>query len=88
MGSNPTSGTKKAKSVKLKTKNYFLIMKNNPIGILDSGVGGLTVLTSIVQELSHESVIYIGDSQNTPYGKKTEEEIYPSFQNAYSLSSY
>jgi len=51
-------------------------MKNNPIGILDSGLGGLTVLSSIVKELPEEQFIYIGDSQNTPYGKKTEEEIY------------
>jgi len=51
-------------------------MKNNPIGILDSGVGGLTVLSAIVKELPDESYVYIGDSQNTPYGEKTEEEIY------------
>ena len=51
-------------------------MKNNPIGILDSGVGGLTVLQAIVQELSYESVVYIGDSHNTPYGAKNAEEIY------------
>ncbi len=51
-------------------------MNNHPIGILDSGVGGLTVLQAIVQELLHESFIYIGDSYNTPYGAKSEEEIY------------
>lgn len=51
-------------------------MNNNPIGILDSGVGGLTVLHAIIQELPHESIVYIGDSKNTPYGAKSEEEIY------------
>src|SRR6185437_6344682 len=51
-------------------------MKNYPIGILDSGLGGLTVLASIAQELPHESFIYSGDSANTPYGIKSEEEIY------------
>ena len=51
-------------------------MKNNPIGILDSGVGGLTVLSAIVKELPHESFVYIGDSHNTPYGAKSSEEIY------------
>ncbi len=51
-------------------------MNNKPIGILDSGVGGLTVLSSIVKELPDETCIYIGDSKNTPYGKKSEEEIY------------
>lgn len=51
-------------------------MNNYPIGILDSGVGGLTVLAAITQELPHESIIYVGDSANTPYGVKSEEEIY------------
>ena len=47
-----------------------------PIGILDSGVGGLTVLRAIAAELPYESFIYLGDSANTPYGAKSEEEIY------------
>jgi len=51
-------------------------MNNNPIGVLDSGVGGLTVLAEIVKELPQESFIYIGDSQNTPYGTKSASEIY------------
>jgi glutamate racemase len=51
-------------------------MNTNPIGVLDSGIGGLTVLKSIVKELPHESVIYIGDSKNTPYGAKSQDEIY------------
>ncbi len=51
-------------------------MRNNPIGILDSGVGGLTVLAAIAKELPQESFVYAGDSANTPYGNKSEEEIY------------
>lgn len=51
-------------------------MNNNPIGILDSGVGGLTVLQAVIEELPGESIIYIGDSQNTPYGAKKPEAIY------------
>lgn len=51
-------------------------MKNNPIGVLDSGIGGLTVLQEIVRELPEESFIYIGDSKNTPYGSKSSDEIY------------
>ena len=51
-------------------------MNNHPIGILDSGVGGLTVLQAIARELPQESFIYIGDSINTPYGEKSEEEVY------------
>ncbi|HSX08720.1 MAG TPA: glutamate racemase [Candidatus Saccharimonadales bacterium] len=50
-------------------------MNNNPIGILDSGVGGLTVLKAIAKELPDESFVYIGDSANTPYGSKSKEEI-------------
>jgi glutamate racemase len=51
-------------------------MNNHPIGILDSGVGGLTVLQSVIAELPQEPIIYIGDSKNTPYGAKSSEEIY------------
>lgn len=39
-----------------------------PIGIFDSGVGGLTVARTIVDQLPHESIIYIGDTANGPYG--------------------
>ncbi len=51
-------------------------MNNNPIGVLDSGVGGLTVWQAIAKELPQEATIYIGDSANAPYGKKSAEEIY------------
>lgn len=46
------------------------------IGILDSGVGGLTVWKEINCLLPKESTLYLGDSQNCPYGTKTEEEIW------------
>src|ERR1700733_7320337 len=52
-------------------------MNNHPIGILDSGVGGLTVLQSVIHELPNESIIYIGDSKNTPYGAKSADKILP-----------
>lgn len=50
-------------------------MNNQPIGILDSGVGGLTVWKEILKALPHESTIYIGDSLNAPYGARKKEEI-------------
>lgn len=50
-------------------------MDIQPIGILDSGVGGLTVWKEIVAALPHESTVYIGDSFNAPYGTKTQAEI-------------
>lgn len=49
---------------------------NRPIGVLDSGVGGLTIWREIVKELPNESTIYIADSKNCPYGIKTAKEIY------------
>jgi glutamate racemase len=41
-----------------------------PIGIFDSGVGGLTVARAVIDQLPHESVLYIGDTANGPYGPK------------------
>lgn len=43
---------------------------NSPIGVFDSGVGGLTVARAIVDQLPEESMIYIGDTANSPYGDK------------------
>ncbi|MBF0687725.1 MAG: glutamate racemase [Cellulomonas sp.] len=45
-------------------------MSDAPIGIFDSGVGGLTVARSILDQLPHESTLYIGDTLNSPYGPK------------------
>ena len=47
----------------------------NPIGIFDSGVGGLTVLKQIKKTLPHEDIIYLGDSARNPYGSKSKEKI-------------
>lgn len=49
--------------------------KSQPIGIFDSGVGGLTVARAIEQLLPHEQIIYVGDTQHMPYGDKSEEHI-------------
>jgi len=48
----------------------------NPIGIFDSGVGGLSVAFSIRQELANENLLYIADSANAPYGNKSEQFLY------------
>ena len=50
-------------------------MKNQPIGIFDSGVGGLTVAQAIKQILPNESLIYFGDTAHLPYGDKSAEAI-------------
>ena len=50
-------------------------MKGQPIGIFDSGVGGLTVAHAIKQILPGESLIYFGDTAHLPYGDKSAESI-------------
>ncbi len=51
-------------------------MDDRPIGVLDSGVGGLTIWKEILRELPQESTIYIGDSKHAPYGDKSPDEIF------------
>lgn len=46
-----------------------------PLGIFDSGVGGLSVLRAIRHELPHEDILYFGDQAHIPYGPRTKEEI-------------
>lgn len=46
-----------------------------PIGVFDSGVGGLTVLKELQQKLPHESFLYFGDTANVPYGTRSQTEI-------------
>ncbi len=46
-----------------------------PIGVFDSGVGGLTVLREIVRRSPHESTIYLGDNARAPYGTRTDDEV-------------
>lgn len=46
-----------------------------PIGIFDSGVGGLTVLRELQYQLPHEPILYVGDTARLPYGDRTPEEI-------------
>lgn len=50
-------------------------MDNRPIGIFDSGIGGLTVLKEVKKQLPGESVIYYGDLARVPFGSKSKEEI-------------
>lgn len=48
---------------------------NRPIGILDSGVGGLTVVKEVIRQLPNERLIYFGDTARCPYGPRTSEEV-------------
>jgi glutamate racemase len=47
----------------------------SPIGIFDSGFGGLTVARSVIDQLPHESVLYLGDTARQPYGSKPIGEV-------------
>lgn len=51
------------------------MLDNRPIGVMDSGVGGLTVLKEITKILPNESYIFIGDQANLPYGQKSSETV-------------
>ena len=50
-------------------------MNNRPIGIFDSGVGGLTVVKEIMKALPNERIVYLGDPARVPYGTKSEDTI-------------
>lgn len=61
-------------------------MKTRPIGIFDSGVGGLTVLKAIERVLPSENIIYFGDTARVPYGNKSKSTIIKfSIENALFL---
>ena len=64
-------------------------MNNSPIGIFDSGIGGLTVVKEIEKRLPHEDIIYFGDTARVPYGSKSDEIIHEfSLQNSLFLLKY
>lgn len=50
-------------------------MSTQPLGIFDSGVGGLTVVRAIQELLPHESIVYLGDTARVPYGSKSPRTI-------------
>ena len=46
-----------------------------PVGVFDSGLGGISVVRQIVRDMPHEHVLYFGDSANAPYGTKTPGQV-------------
>lgn len=48
---------------------------HRPIGVFDSGVGGLTVLRALIERLPHERTVYLGDTARVPYGTKSAEVV-------------
>src|SRR5699024_9476126 len=60
---------------KRKEKCKKTMMLKKPIGVIDSGVGGLTVASELIRQLPKESIIYVGDTKRCPYGPRTKEEV-------------
>src|ERR671919_830107 len=48
---------------------------SRPIGIFDSGIGGLTVAHEIIRQLPNESIVYFGDTARVPYGPKSPDTV-------------
>lgn len=53
----------------------MLLDKNAPIGVFDSGVGGLTVAREIMRNLPNEKIVYFGDTARVPYGSKSKHTV-------------
>ena len=49
--------------------------QNSPIGVFDSGVGGISILNVLEKKFPHENFVFLGDQKNAPYGEKSTEEI-------------
>lgn len=56
-------------------KKSVELLRNAPIGVFDSGVGGLTVAREIMRQIPDENLIYFGDTARVPYGNKSKETI-------------
>jgi glutamate racemase len=64
-------------------------LNSAPIGVFDSGVGGLTVLEALLARLPHENFVYLGDTARLPYGTKSPETVARySLQAAQALTGY
>lgn len=57
--------------------------KNKAIGVMDSGVGGLTVLKQLLNVCPNENFIYFGDTKNLPFGEKTKEQLIEIVKNIF-----
>lgn len=56
-------------------ENKMLLQKDAPIGVFDSGVGGLTVAREIMRQIPNEKIVYFGDTARVPYGSKSQETV-------------
>ncbi|MBQ9721751.1 MAG: glutamate racemase [Oscillospiraceae bacterium] len=58
-----------------------MLNEKQPIGVMDSGIGGLTVVRELQRILPGEDIIYFGDSAHCPYGNKTSDQIFELSRN-------
>lgn len=70
-----TSGTPCLPDYILIMNRSHVVLNDLPIGVFDSGVGGLTVLRALQQSLPNESFLYLGDTARLPYGTKSPEMV-------------
>lgn len=52
-----------------------MVDRNAPVGVFDSGVGGLTVVREIIRQMPQERIVYFGDTARVPYGNKSQDTI-------------
>lgn len=62
------------------------IDRDAPIGVFDSGVGGLTVAREIMRNLPSEKIVYFGDTARVPYGSKSRDTVILLLQTDHSFS--
>ena len=60
-------------------------LSNRPIGVFDSGVGGLSVLRALMAELPHEQFVYVADSGHAPYGERDDDYL---IQRSHAVTDY
>ncbi len=74
-GPRPGRDTERSAELLQHERHAHFRQADAPLGVFDSGAGGLTILTDLCMELPHERFIYIGDTANCPYGVRSDEEI-------------
>ena len=69
------TATKKESEIKNTENSTPSTLSDAPIGVFDSGVGGLTVVREIMRNLPSEKIVYFGDTARVPYGSKSKETV-------------
>ena len=60
----------------MENKKNQIDLRNAPVGIFDSGVGGLTVAREVMRNIPQERIVYFGDTARVPYGNKSKAVSY------------